>query len=60
MKQLRKKWNKNIVYPVNPSTVSSIGRIWTRLAYLTSGHGWILKVDSKKCYFTRLKVKENV
>lgn len=28
-------------YPVKPSTVSSMGRIWTRLPYLTSGHDWI-------------------
>lgn len=35
-------------YPVRPSTVSSIGKMWIRLPYLTSGHDWIETMSDKR------------
>lgn len=35
--------------PVNPSTVSSIGRTWILFPYLTSGHAWTLEIKHNKC-----------
>lgn len=35
-------------YPVSPSTVSSIGKMWIRLPYLTSGHDWIETTSDKR------------
>ena len=35
-------------YPVNPSTVSSIGKICTRFPYLTSGHDWMETMSERR------------
>lgn len=37
-----------VTYPVRPSTVSSMGRMCTRVPYLTSGHDWI-ETMSDRC-----------
>lgn len=37
-----------VSYPVSPSTVSSMGKMWIRLPYLTSGHDWIETTSDKR------------
>lgn len=37
-----------IFYPVSPSTVSSMGKTWILLPYLTSGQGWIDTTSDKR------------
>lgn len=35
-------------YPVRPSTESSMGKMWIRFPYLTSGHDWMETMSDKR------------